>query len=259
METIFDTRDVAPVLRFHAWRKMVCDVYVHLDVSTETPTDCEGRIRVATFGAVKLTETVGFPQRFTRNRSHLAALDKSCFYMQFLKRGSMHIVQHNSMVVSDPAAACLISATDPYDAVYRTKAEALYVEIPQEQFLARFPASARPVPNTLVRTGSGVGRVAAEFCAALTKESAVMPDSVRAQLGEQVMDILALALSGSGANSAEASIRAARLRSVKSFIDENLSNPGLSPALIAKRMQVSLSYLHHLFKNSGESVGVDPA
>ena len=32
---------------------MICDVYVNLDVTTDDPSACEGRIRVTRFGAVK--------------------------------------------------------------------------------------------------------------------------------------------------------------------------------------------------------------
>ena len=67
------------------------------------------------------------------------------------------------------------------------------------------------------------------------------------------MDILALALEECETGGAETSIQRARLRLIKAFIDENLADPRLSLALIAKRMDVSLSYLHHLFKDSGES------
>jgi AraC-like DNA-binding protein len=254
METIFDTRNMDPKHRFRAWQEMIRDVYVNLDVMADDTSACEGRVRAASFGAVKVTETTGFPQRFVRRKSHLATLDKDCFYMQFLKRGAMHIVQRNSTVVSHPGAGCLISASDPYDAVYRTDAQALYLEIPREPFLARFPADALPAPNTILRTGSGMGRVAAEFCDVLVKESAVLPESTRRNLGEQIMDILALALDGCQIDGAETSIQSARLRSIKAFIDENLADPGLSLAVIGKRTGVSLSYLHRLFKDSGGSV-----
>jgi AraC-like DNA-binding protein len=222
-------------------------------MSQQTTPLCEGRVRVASFGAVKLTETMGFPQRFVRRKSHLATLDKDCFYMQFLKCGAMHLVQRNSRVVSHPGAGCLIGASDPYDAIYRTKAQALYLEIPRERFLERIPGGALPAPNTILRTGSGMGRVAAEFCDVLVKESAALPPCARDALGEQIMEILPLALEGRETDGAGTSIQRARLRLIKAFIDENLADPRLSLALIAKRMDVSLSYLHDLFKDSGES------
>lgn len=98
-----------------------------------------------------------------------------------------------------------------------------------------------------------MGRVAAEFCDVLVKENAALLPYARDALGEQIMDILALALQGCEADCAETSIQRARLRLIKAFIDENLADPRLSLALIAKRMEVSLSYLHHLFKGSGGS------
>ena len=254
METVFDTQTLAPERRFGAWQEMINDVYVHLDVSTEEPGACEGRVRVAEFGSVKLTETTGFPQRFMRRTSHLSTFDKDCFYMQFIKRGTMQILQRDSTVVSHPGAGCLISACDPYDAIYRTKAQALYLEIPRQPFFERFRARSRPAPNTILRTGSGLGRIAAEFCDVLVKESAALPAAAKAGLGEQIIDVLALALEGCEIDGAESSIQSARLRSIKAFIDENLANPKLSPAMIAKRNDVSLSYLHHLFKASGQTV-----
>ena len=163
METIFDTRDFAPELRFRAWQEMICDVYVHLDVTADDTSACEGRVRVASFGAVKLTETTGFPQRFMRRKSHLAALDKDCFYMQFLKRGAMHVVQRNSTVVSHPGAGCLISASDPYDAIYRTNGPGFLPGASSRAVSRALPrrrsAPAKHDLKDRLRAGSGGGRV----------------------------------------------------------------------------------------------------
>jgi AraC-like DNA-binding protein len=254
VETVFDTRELAPERRFRAWQEMICDVYVHLDVATDDPSGCEGRVRQTQFGAVKLTETTGFPQRFMRRKSHLAKFDKDCFYMQFIRRGAMQIVQRNTTVMSHPGAGVFISACDPYEAIYRTKAQALYLEIPRADFLSRFPTGRLPAPNTVLKTASGMGRIAAEFCESLVRENAALSDRSREALGAQIMDIVAAALDGCETDGAERSIRRARLHSIKSFIDDNLGNPTLSPAFIAKHCDVSVSYLHHLFKDSGDSV-----
>jgi AraC-like DNA-binding protein len=254
METLFDTRDLAPERRFRAWRAMICDVYDHFDVAADDPLGFEGRLRHAQFGAVKLTEVTASSHAVMRGKAHLATSDKDCFYMQFLRRGAMQSLQRNATVVSHPGAGCLISSSDPYNSTYRTTVQALYLEIPRAPFLARFPARAGPKPNTTLGTGSGLGRIAAEFCDMLATESANLPNSAGANLGEQIMDILALAFEGCATDGAETSVRRARLRWIKAFVEENLANPNLSPGLIAKHMDVSLSYLHSLFKDSGVSV-----
>ncbi len=45
------------------------------------------------------------------------------------------------------------------------------------------------------------------------------------------------------------------LRAIKSFIDDNLREPLLSPAFIASRFGISIRYLHKLFAGTGESLG----
>jgi len=64
------------------------------------------------------------------------------------------------------------------------------------------------------------------------------------------MDLLALAISGEPDRqpAAERSVQRARLRSVKAYIDANLSDPNLSLAAIAQKNGISLRYLHQLFR-----------
>jgi AraC-like DNA-binding protein len=96
----------------------------------------------------------------------------------------------------------------------------------------------------------GLGRIAVEFCAALALEGANLDPQSRAKLGEQFMDILALAISADPGrqSAAEISVRCARLRSVKSYIDAHLSDPDLSLGKIAEKNGISLRYLHQLFR-----------
>ena len=44
-----------------------------------------------------------------------------------------------------------------------------------------------------------------------------------------------------------------QLNRIKKFIDENLSNPELSPGYIANASRVSLRYLHSLFESQGQT------
>ena len=76
------------------------------------------------------------------------------------------------------------------------------------------------------------------------------------QLGEQLMDILALALHGEpGRQPAdEKSVQLARLGSIKAYIESNLGDPNLSLATIAKQNGISLRYLHQLFRLTDTSV-----
>jgi transcriptional regulator GlxA family with amidase domain len=87
-------------------------------------------------------------------------------------------------------------------------------------------------------------------------EGARLDPQSRAKLGEQFMDIVALAIGADPGRQSETeiSVRRARLRSVKSYIDEHLSDPHLSLRKIAEKNGISLRYLHQLFRPIDMSV-----
>jgi transcriptional regulator GlxA family with amidase domain len=64
------------------------------------------------------------------------------------------------------------------------------------------------------------------------------------------MDLLALALIAEPDRqpTAERSVQAARLSSIKAYIEAHLGDPNLSPAAIARNNGISLRYLHYLFQ-----------
>lgn len=70
------------------------------------------------------------------------------------------------------------------------------------------------------------------------------------------MDVLALALDMGDKDefSEDATARKARLRSVKGWIEEHLTEPDLSLEKIARSNGVSLRHLHYLFRSTEMSV-----
>jgi AraC-like DNA-binding protein len=140
-------------------------------------------------------------------------------------------------------------ATESYDLECVGKIRSFYLELPRKAFADRFSNDRIPVAATM-GTGRGLGRIAAEFCSMLAAEGATLDAAVRACLGEELMDVIALALdAGQGDEpSADHAVQQARLRSVKAWIEEHLADPDLSLEKIAKHNGISLRHLHYLFK-----------
>lgn len=249
VDVIFESQSLVRERRFRAWQEAICDVYVHVDVAAEEKSDYQGLIREARFGAVTLTDALLSQQVITRRRNHLTKLDKDCLYMQFVQKGVVNVVQSDSSVISNPAVGCLFSASDPYALRYNATARAFYLEMPREPFVRRLRSQAASRLTPTLNTGSGLGRIAVEFCSVLANESAHLDAATREKLGEQLQDVLALALDSGGKDAmSETSVRQARLRSIKAYIDAHLGNPNLTLASIAKNNDVSIRYLHHLFQ-----------
>jgi AraC-like DNA-binding protein len=255
MDLVFTTEDLEPSKRYAAWQGAICDVYVHVDVNAEKRSDYQGFIREARFGSVTMTDVLVSEQRITRRERHIAKLDKDCYYVEFVQQGKVNILQAGQTLLSNPGVGAIFSASEAYDLECVGSVRSLYLEIPRKEFSSRFNESGIPVAATIA-TGRGLGRIAAEFCAMLASEGSSLEETVRTRLGDELMDVLALALDMGDKDdfSEDATAQKARLRSVKAWIEEHLADPDLSLEKIAKSNGVSLRHLHYLFRLTDLSV-----
>ena len=86
----------------------------------------------------------------------------------------------------------LFCASEPYVLQCLGKVRSYYLELPRKEFAARFAKDRIPISTTM-STGRGLGRIATEFCATLASEGSTLDVSTRARLGDELMDVLALA------------------------------------------------------------------
>jgi AraC-like DNA-binding protein len=249
MDLIFSTAAIEKAKRYAAWQEAICDVYVHVDVNSEKRSDYDGFIREAQFGSVMMTDVLLSEQKISRRSRHIAKLDKDCFYVQFIQQGKINVLQAGDTLVTNGAIGAIFCATESYDLECVGKIRSFYLELPRKAFADRFSNDRIPVAATM-GTSRGLGRIAAEFCSTLAAEGAALDAAVRACLGEELMDVIALALdAGQGDEpSADHAVQQARLRSVKAWIEEHLADPDLSLEKIAKHNGISLRHLHYLFK-----------
>jgi len=255
MQVVFDTKLLAAAERRQAWRDAICEIYLQVDCVADKQNDYAGFVREARLGAVTLTDTLLSPQSIHRQTHHIAHFEKDCYYLGIEHIGEVDIRQAGSSFLLGRGIGALYYANEPYSLRCHVKSRQFWVELPRQSFDRRFD-SGRPPLLTHINLGRGLGRIAAEFCATLAEEGADVDEASREQLGEQFMDVLALALTGEPDKQPadENSVQRARLRSVKAYIEANLSDPNLSLAMIAKQNGISLRYLHQLFRLTDMSV-----
>ena len=213
MQVVFDTKTFAAAQRREAWREAICEIYLQVDCMAEKQNDYTGFVREARLGAVTLTDTLLSPQSIHRQPHHTAHFDKDCYYFGIEHLGEINIHQSGSSFPLSPGIGTLYYANQPYSLRCYVKSRQFWVELPREAFDRRFE-SGRPPLLTSISLSRGLGRIAAEFCSSLAQESAHVDETSSELLGEQLMDILALALHGEpgGQSAGEKSVQLARLR-----------------------------------------------
>lgn len=254
METVLDTTELPREDRFRVWQEQICDVHFNVDVSTDAPLDHYLRVRAGLFGAMTLTNDMGAAGVASRSRHHLSKGGDDDVKIMLVTDGTMDVVQSGVTSKSHSGAWCFYRTSEPFELIVPDKFQSVILTVPRAQLAERFRSGHLPHAGCLAPSGAGLGRIAVEFCHQLALESRDLDKAIRTKLGEQALDILALALDASIAEVGENSIQQARLRSIKAFIEQNLDDLTLSPAKIAGRNEVSLRYLHRLFKETEHSV-----
>jgi AraC-like DNA-binding protein len=249
MEVVFDSRSLAAGKRRQAWRDAICEIYLQVDCRTDPEIEYAGLVREARFGEVTITDAVISPQTIRRGAQHIGHFGKDCYYIGIEHIGAVDIRQAGTSFVLRPGRGSLYYANEPYELQSNVRSRQFWIELPRAAFDSRFDSGRPPLLKNFDLT-RGLGRIAAEFCAALAMEGGGLDETSRLKLGEQFMDVVALALSAEPnlQSTEEQSIQHARLRSVKAYIEANLGDPNLSLTTIARENGVSLRYLHHLFR-----------
>lgn len=255
MQIVYDSKTLPAAKRYQAWQDAICEIYLKVDCATDKSKDYEGFVRESRLGAVTLTDTLTSPQTVMRQSRHIASLGKDCYYVGLAQSGSVNIRQGGSSITMHAGAGAIYYASEPYELRCNAKQRSFWIELPRQAFADHFD-SGRSSIFTQFNLSRGLGRIAVEFCAALAAECDSLDPQSRARLGEQIMDIIALAISAEPdrQTTAERCVQQIRLQSVKRFIDAHLSDLDLSLEKIAKENGISLRYLHQLFRLTDVSV-----
>ncbi len=220
MQIIFDSKTLPAAKRYQAWQAAICEIYLRVDCVAEQRSDYDGFVREMRFGAVTLTDALCSPQSVLRQSRHIARLEKDCYFMGFAQSGSTNVLQAGSSMTMHAGLGVLFYASEPYELRCDTKLRSFWLELPCQAFASRFDSKHPPLVAHL-NLSRGLGRIALEFCSALALEGANLDAQSRAKLGDQFMDILALAISAEPDRQSadEICVQRVRLRSVKSYIE----------------------------------------
>ncbi|MBB1245374.1 helix-turn-helix domain-containing protein [Streptomyces durbertensis] len=257
----FRSTDVPAEERFDQWREYMARTHAPMDLHSPHRQDFRAELRVVELGALAVWPASYQALTFDRSPRLVRQSDpETC---------------HVSLVVSGEAEAmwgkCATSYSryDLHTTVSSTPVRiraqpaaghglvrSLGVEVPR----GAIPLPARHVDRMVGRRLSGREGPGALLALALTqlsrRTSGYQPsDAPRLEL--VLLDLLtalfARACDEGAAQPPESRSRMLRLR-IRAFIQQNLADPELCPALVASAHHISVRYLHRLFEDEPETV-----
>ena len=257
MTLLIDTAVVPPRERLDFWAESSRAAYHPVQVRSPEPDAFWARMWGYELGPIRIFRIAAAANTMIRTSRAVASGDAECLHLEVILRGQINAAQQGRTGIA--RSGDVISYETSRPAVFRADRPfvSLVVRVPKSLLgpeAAQISAqTAMPLSGSqeLPRRAAAFLQRLADGLAAGTIGPEEVPDAV-----ERVVDLVHRLYHGprSGREPHRLRSRAAILLDVESFIEDNLGDPGLEPASIARASFISPRYLHKVFETEGTTV-----
>jgi len=241
---------------FATWRKIVSESFVPLDVSTDDEDAFSARIRSRSLGDVVISEIGAKSHCVKRTPQLIADSDRQYFKLSLQLSGTGLLLQDNREAVLQPGDMAIYDTSRPYTLTFDNDFQTLVVMVPQatidlpRDVIGQLTASRMPGEQ-------GLAKMVGPFLTQIAQNMDELSGHSGVRLMNNALDLITTLLHGELDNpqfELSNNHRSTLLQEIRAFIDENLSEPSLSPGMIAAANFISTRHLHGIFKEEGVTV-----
>ncbi|MFC7844379.1 helix-turn-helix domain-containing protein [Streptomyces sp. NPDC057382] len=256
MPVVLSTASLPPADRGERWHHAVSHTFVPLDVRLLQDEPSPGRIVGDRLGPLRVSQVQAGPQVVTRSRRLIARDGEDALILTLQQRGSSVKEQDGRETRIGPGEFSLSDAARPFRKKVPGAFRFTSFQFPREELRVR-DEDLRALTATAFSGREGSAALVASYFARLAREAPHLGPSPGRRFAATALELLAVLIderSGRYAPQAEQAAAATLVR-VKDHILRHLSDPELSPPLIAAAHFMSVRYLHKLFRAEGVTVG----
>jgi len=223
-------------------------------IQAESEFQIDARSRSSHGFTVARFATVAGKSQLVRGTAEIAREERDRYVAYMSMRGELQLSQRGRAETCRPGSLVLLAASEPFSNTKLGDNDTVDLLMPRQFVDQRLVDGARSCMRP-IETRAGLGQLAHHTLAAFQRNAAHMSDTDFRNTACLVGDLVLLAISGcSDVMTNQPSLRAANLARVKSVVRARFSNPDLTLMDIAKECCLSLSYIHHLFRDDGQTL-----
>ena len=255
MQTVLTTADVPPRDRLAYWHDVACKVFVDHECRAQAPA-FSATIHHASFDQLEIAhvESVGLRES-TRSARGIAHGEDNVFFLCAQLSGTSIMSQDGRDAAMHPGDFMLLDAQRTCTNIFPGPYGLLIIKIPHRAMKARLASSSQLTACT-ISGATGIGGLTSDFIRMIPERVDDLTPTTRAQIGEQVLDLAAIALAAQGAKDRPAlsSARATALLRLRTEIERRLPDPALDPETAAGAAGISVRYANALLAEEGLSL-----
>jgi AraC family transcriptional activator of tynA and feaB len=257
MDKILAMSDTHPRDRLAYWYDVACKVFVKHECRVEKNPAFDASIHRGALGELSVIEVESRGLNHASVTARNIANDEDGVFLLGLQlEGSVTLIQDGREATLQPGDFALLDAQRAYTSHYSRHWRRLFIKIPHRALKARLAPTSQLTARA-VRHGSGVGGILSDYVRLLPPRIGSLQGIERERIGEQLLDLIALALSaqrGSDEAPSLSSARAVALLQLRTVIEARLHDPSLDPEAAAAAAGISVRYANSLLANEGQSL-----
>ncbi len=254
MKLLFSTNRVHPRDRLAFWVEEATKNFVTHGFSTPVGRKFHGAISGASLGNIDLAAFESGEARLVRSSSHLKFADDDDVLLLRQDGGSFTLQQDGRGAVSGVGDLFVLDPRRHFECDVAANSHTLVCKIPRSEMETRL-GNVASYTATPIRSSRPIAKLASSYLAMVAAQADSLEPSTRSTIANHALDLMALAFETVGSAVVElSSPRAATLLRLKSFIEENLHDPALKPAAVARAVGISVRYASGLLAKEGSSL-----
>jgi len=249
------TTDGAPGSRRLAlWQDIVCDVYVQLDCKSDLGSAFRGSVTRTKLGQAFCSEVSSQRQDVFRTPSRIARAHEDFILIALGKQGAGGVVQDGREALIHPGEFAIYDTTRPYELHFDEAFTQAILQVPRDMLRRRI-AGTEALTAIAFGPDRPLQKLAHDFVYQLCQSADRIGEEHAAQLSEQAVDLIAMALSERLGSQplASSTHRSGMLYRLKAHIRAHLADPELSLAATAAALGISPRYVNDLLSDEKTS------
>jgi AraC-like DNA-binding protein len=244
--------DLVPAsARADQWNAVIAQAYFPLDLTFRDAARFEGKLEHGTLGDLSVSRLRTEAVQYERHRRHISRTTEEQYLITIPRQSPVEFSQLGRDVRCDPGGFILERGDEPYRFSYGAANDLCVIKVAKPVLSEKLRSPDRFCARVF-NGREGIGSLFTTMAQQIQRQTAAEPATdplAGTVLGRHLVELLALTLDRSSEmeSGATSSVREAHRRRAQSVILSQLSNPDLSPELVADRVGISKRYLHELF------------
>jgi AraC-like DNA-binding protein len=249
----WDTSRLPETEQFGFWQDAVRQAFVPVSLTRRQEGPFASAVTARTVGPLAVSTISSQAQSVERSADQVRRGAGGVFFLNMPLSGGSFASQSGRTARLSSGDFALVDSSRPFELGFEREFRQISVTVPHD-CLAPLLAAPSEATGLRVPGDRGVGGVVAATLRALAASDGPIDQGTARALTDHIAGLIALAV-GSAQPRVRSRGRALLLQAALVEVERSLSDPALSPVLVADRIGVSVRYLHRLFEDRGRSFG----